>query len=94
MGKPLSDAVGDEILARMLKENDDVEARLEHFRMLGKCIGSVYTGLTSEGVPNDHAFDLSESWMECHIFSRIQLLSGGHEIAPDDEPDEDEGEPA
>lgn len=89
------DKAGDEVLSMLLQENADLEERLEHFHLVGRLIGSVYTGIAREGVSDHDALELTSNWMECHLFDRIEKYAagGGLVIETADDDDEDAVDP-
>lgn len=90
--------IGDQILARLLQDNADEEARVEHFHGVGRILGAVHDGMRREGVDTEAATEMTIEWMECHLFDRIERFSGQpvtdedldeDAVDPDDDPDTD-----
>jgi len=83
----MSEIPPDELLARLLEEDHEIEERLEHFHTIGRVVAAVYTGLTRNGVPADDALELTRDWMECHIFDRVARYTGTFESPEDADED-------
>jgi len=73
----------DELLARLLEADHELEERLQHFQQIGRVVGAVYSGLAMEGVPKDDVMELTRDWMECHIFDRVARYTDTF-VSPDD----------